>query len=181
MRSELFLKKISIGKKCEFFGRSIFVRHPLSQITIGNKCRFRSDFTSNLVGINRRCIISTAAKNASIKIGNNCGFSGTVIVASKKIEIEDNVLMGANTLITDYDWHNISTSERHQKCTSYAPVKVEKNVWLGLNVIVLKGVTIGKNSVIGANSVVVKDIPENSVAAGNPCKVIRRTDIKEPE
>jgi acetyltransferase-like isoleucine patch superfamily enzyme len=53
------------------------------------------------------------------------------------------------------------------------PVTIEDNVWLGMNVIVLKGVTIGKNSMIAANSVVTKDIPENVLAGGYPCKVIR--------
>ena len=53
------------------------------------------------------------------------------------------------------------------------PVKIEDNVWIGSNVVILPGVTIGENSVIGAGSVVTKDIPKNVVAVGNPCKVLR--------
>lgn len=57
-----------------------------------------------------------------------------------------------------------------------APVTIEDNCWIGANVTICPGVTIGKNSVIGAGSVVVHDIPENSVAAGNPCRIIRQID-----
>ena len=56
-------------------------------------------------------------------------------------------------------------------------VHIGDNVWLGINVTVLKGVTIGENTVIGAGSIVTKDIPANVVAAGNPCKVIKHLDI----
>lgn len=56
------------------------------------------------------------------------------------------------------------------------PIKIGDRVWLGANVVVMKGVTIGKNSIIGMNSVVSKDIPENSVAVGSPAKVIRMLD-----
>ena len=105
---------------------------------------------------------------AIIKIGNNCGFSGTSISAFKSISIGDNVKCGANTFIMDSDWH----PEDYRSGLS-SPVIIEDNVWLGLNVVVLKGVKVGANSVIGANSVVTKSIPANVVAAGNPCKIIR--------
>lgn len=138
-----------------------------SFITIGKNVTFRSKSTSNLIGINRPCILSTHKEGSSIVIGNNCGFSGTVIGAFSSIAIGDNVKCGANTLLTDSDWHlDDSRSGRPD------PIVIEDNVWLGVNVIVLKGVRIGKNSVIGAGSVVTKDIPRDSVAAGNPCKVL---------
>lgn len=60
-----------------------------------------------------------------------------------------------------------------------APVTIEDNCWIGANVTICPGVKIGKNSVIGAGSVVIHDIPENSVAAGNPCKVIRQIDERD--
>ncbi|MFO7810016.1 MAG: DapH/DapD/GlmU-related protein, partial [Candidatus Delongbacteria bacterium] len=133
---------------------------------------FRSDFTSNLVGINRKCIITTLRRDAIIRIGSSSGFSGTVIAAAGSIKIGKNVLCGANTVITDYDWHGIEPDKRN-KAADPQPVVIGDNVWLGLNSVVLKGVTVGKNSVIGANSVVTRDIPKNVVAAGNPCRVIK--------
>ena len=114
------------------------------------------------------CMVSTIARNAEIHIGDNCGFSGTVIGAALSIKLGDNVRCGANTMITDSDWH--SDDPRIGK---NAPVVIEDNVWLGYGVKVLKGVHIGENSVIGAGSIVTRDIPANVVAAGNPCKVIR--------
>lgn len=168
------LKKIEIGRKNIFYGVTNFNRKPLSSIKIGNNCDFRSIQISNLIGINRKCTISTLTKEATIIIGNNCGFSGTVIGAFSKIELGDNIRCGANTLITDSNWHFNDPRSGKPK-----PIMIQDNVWLGVNSIVLKGVTIGKNSVIGANSVVVNDIPDNVVASGNPCKIIRKQSLKE--
>jgi len=169
----LALRGVHAGKNCKFYGVPIVIRTFQSKIIIGNNCGFRSDFTSNLVGINRKCIVTTLERNAEILIGNNSGFSGTVIASAGSIKIGDNVLCGANTTITDYDWHGIEPDKRRQ-APYPRPVVIEDNVWLGLNSVVLKGVTIGKNSVIGANSLVTKDIPPNVIAAGNPCKVIKK-------
>jgi acetyltransferase-like isoleucine patch superfamily enzyme len=158
---------VKLGKGCHFFGLPHFRRYPFSTIRIGGNCTLRSDQSSNLIGINHRCIISTHHQDARIEIGDNCGFSGTSIGAAIEIKIGNNVLVGANSIITDFDWH----SERSN--TSPKPVRIHDNVWIGLNCTVLKGVTIGENSVIGANSLVVKDIPANVIAGGIPCKVIK--------
>jgi acetyltransferase-like isoleucine patch superfamily enzyme len=161
---------IKLGSHPVFYGKSHFFRYPGTEISIGDNCRFRSTNNSNLIGINRPCTISTQNSNslAKIEIGNNCGFSGTVIGSFKSIKIGNNVNCGANTLITDSDWHLDDYRSGQPQ-----DVIIENNVWLGVNSIVLKGVTIGENSVIGANSVVTKSIPANVVAAGNPCKVIK--------
>ena len=81
---------------------------------------------------------------------------------------------GGNTLITDFDWHDVDPLKRHMSEGGSSPVIIEENVWLGTNAIVLKGVRIGKNSVIGAGSVVSSDIPSNVIAAGNPCVVKKK-------
>lgn len=161
---------VKLGHNAKFDGKCYFKRYPKTRIIIGDNCKFKSLATSNLVGINRPCIISTLSKElaASIVIGNNCGFSGTVIGAYKSIKIGNNVRCGANTLISDSDWHLDDSRVGAPK-----EVIIEDNVWLGVDVKVMKGVTIGKNSVIGAGSVVTKSIPANVIAAGNPCKVIR--------
>lgn len=164
---------INIGKCCNFVGKTYFNRIQESYIQIGNNCTFNSSKTSNLIGVYSPCMISTIEKNAVIEIGENCGFSGTVIGGALHIKIGDNVRCGANTLITDSDWHSDDYRTGKNK-----EVIIEDNVWLGYGVKVLKGVHIGENSLIGTNSVVTKDIPANVIAAGNPCRVIKQLKEK---
>lgn len=142
---------------------------PHTVIKIGSGATFLSKATSNLIGINRPCILSTNHSGAKIIIGKNCGFSGTVIGAFKEINIGNNVRCGANTLITDSDWHLDDHRIGEPKS-----IHIGDNVWLGVNTTVLKGVKIGENSLIGANSLVTKDIPANVIAAGNPCIVVKK-------
>lgn len=158
---------ISLGRNCSFYGMPCFRRHPGSRITIADNCEFLSSHTSNLIGINRPCMISTLAEEAVIEIGANCGFSGTVIGCATKIIFGDNVMCGANTLITDTDWHT-----NDQRTGSDAPVIIGSGAWLGVNVTVLKGVTVGENTLVGAGSLVTRSLPSNAIAAGSPAKVI---------
>jgi acetyltransferase-like isoleucine patch superfamily enzyme len=173
MAMELSVKKIKYGKGVDFWGTACMVRYPGSAISIGNRCSFRNDAYSNLIGVNRKCIISTHSEKAQIIIGANCGFSGTVIGANEKIIIGDDVLCGANTLITDFDWHGIQPDKRRNSLGDSKEVIIGNNVFIGQGSVILKGVTIGNNSVIGAGSVVTKNIPANVIAGGNPCKVIK--------
>jgi acetyltransferase-like isoleucine patch superfamily enzyme len=167
---------VALGRSCFFSGLPCFRRHPGSTITIGDNCEFLSTHTANLIGINRPCIISTLAKGATIEIGANCGFSGTVIGCATRIVLGDNVRCGANTLITDTDWHT-----NDPRTSSDAPVIIGENVWLGFNVTVLKGVMIGENTLVATGSVVTKSLPTNVLAAGTPAKPVRTFDpaVKE--
>ena len=122
-----------------------------------------------------------------ISIGNNVIINiNCTFVDCNKITIGNNVLIASNVQIYTAT-HPVNVAERLRDnwtadsgkafFRTYAlPVTIEDNVWIGGGAIILPGVTIGKNSVIGAGSVVVKDIPANSVAVGNPCKVIRKLD-----
>lgn len=173
MKVSFAIKKIKHGDRLRCWGKINTMRYPGSVIMLGSKCSFRSDNDSNMIGVNRRCMLSTHSEKAIISIGNNCGFSGTVIGAMEKIEIGNDVLCGANTLITDFDWHGILPHERKTSPGDSRPIIIGNNVFIGYGTVVLKGVTIGDNSVIGANSVVTKSIPANVIAGGNPCKVIK--------
>lgn len=119
-------------------------------------------------------MISTLAEGAQIHIEPNCGFSGTVLGCALKIVVAENVRCGANTLITDTDWHTDDP-----RTGPDAPVTIGKNVWLGVNVTVLKGVTIGENTVVAAGSIVTDSLPANVVAGGVPAKVLRQIDGKQ--
>lgn len=165
---ECNFKNVLIGSRNSFYGNLKIFKSKNSVIRIGNFNVFRSSRFSNLVGINRPCIISTLSEHAQLEIKNNCGLSGVVINCFKEIEIQDNVMIGANTLIMDGDWHHEDIRSGESK-----KILIEKNAWIGVNVTILKGVIIGENSVIGAGSVVTKSIPANVFAAGNPCAVIK--------
>lgn len=83
--------RINLGSGCKFNGLPIFRNFPNSSIIIGNGCRFNSSKTSNLIGVFTPCMISALKRDARILIGNNCGFSGTVIGAAQEIIIGDYV------------------------------------------------------------------------------------------
>jgi acetyltransferase-like isoleucine patch superfamily enzyme len=164
---------VHIGHSCRFYGLPLFRRLPGSRITIGKNCQFRSSRWSNLVGINRPCMISTLSETAQVRIGNECGFSGTIIGSASSISIGNRVMCGANVTITDTDWHPTGWRDRMKGHAKVSPVVIGNDVWLGMNVTVLKGVEIGDQSVIGAGSVVTRSVPPRVIAAGDPAVVVR--------
>lgn len=164
---------IKLGKASQFFGVPIIRKHPTGNIIIGSNAIFRSAEWSNTVGLNRRCVLS-ASRNAKIIIGNDCGFSSTVIAACDSITIGDRVLCGANCTIVDTDRHPLDPGQRVNKGASeHSPILIEDDVWLGMNVVILKGVKIGRGTVVATNSVVTKSLPPNILAAGAPANKIR--------
>lgn len=158
---------VHLGSGCKFYGNTTFQKANHASIIFGDRCVFRSSPRSNLIGVNRPCIVS-AQQTATLKVGSDCGFSGIVIGCFSEINIGDKVRCGANTLITDGDWHLDDP-----RASKPQPIQIGSNVWLGANVTVMKGVSIGDDCVIGAGSVVTKDIPQGAIAAGNPCRVIK--------
>lgn len=112
---------------------------------------------------------------AALTIGNNVGMSSTRLWIHESAKIGNNVKIGGCVLITDTDAHPMDYMARRSsnEGTKSAPVVIEDDVWIGAHCIILKGVTIGARSVIGAGSVVTKSIPADCVAAGNPCRVIK--------
>lgn len=112
--------------------------------------------------------------DSEVRIGNNVAINnGFSAVAFVQIWIGDFVVIGNNCMIIDTDGHDLAIDKRIVGVPKSAPVRIEQNVFLGSNVTILKGVTIGENSVVGNCSVVTKNIPANVIAAGNPAKVIR--------
>jgi acetyltransferase-like isoleucine patch superfamily enzyme len=160
---------VELGKGCKFHGAPVWRRYPGTTIAIAGRCEFRSSHKSNLIGICHPCVISTLGAGATITIGEECGFSGAVVAAELAIEIGKNVRVGANSVITDTDWH-----AGDPRTTGPQKAVIGNNVWLGLNVTVLKGVTIGAGTIVGAGSVVTKPLPANVVAAGVPARVLHR-------
>jgi len=113
----------------------------------------------------------------NIELGEECYLNmGCSFIDDAKITIGNNVAFGPGVTIATVG-HPIHPDYRRLMYGN--PVTIENNCWIGANTTICPGVTIGKNSVVGAGSIVTKDIPENSVAVGNPCKVIRKINEKD--
>ncbi|OHB60982.1 MAG: hypothetical protein A2168_07195 [Planctomycetes bacterium RBG_13_50_24] len=113
---------------------------------------------------------------AKIHIGKNTRIHGTCIHACEHIKIGENCLIAANTQIFDGHGHDLSfdnTANRINTEGGTQPIIIEDDVWIGINCIIIGGVTIGKGSIIGAGSVVTKSIPPFVIAAGNPARIIK--------
>jgi acetyltransferase-like isoleucine patch superfamily enzyme len=103
---------------------------------------------------------------------------GVRISAARAIDIADSCMLAHGVFITDADWHGIY--DRSEAIGKTAPVSIARNVWIGDSAIVCKGVRIGENSIIAAGSVVVKEVPENVIAGGNPATVLKGLDKNRP-
>lgn len=113
---------------------------------------------------------------SKLNIGNHVSINrGCIINAAGNVTISDNVLIGPEVIIYSQN-HNFNQKEKNINLQGYskAPVMIQKNVWIGARSIILPGVTIQSDSIIGAGSVVTNDIPSNSIFAGNPAKLIKK-------
>lgn len=109
-----------------------------------------------------------------IRIGRGTAMSNNIsIIATESIEIGEKCLIGDLVTIMDSDFHRLDPAERWQGSDPAGPVRLGRNVWLGSRVLVLKGVSIGDNTVVAAGAVVSKSLPPNVLAAGVPARVIR--------
>lgn len=119
----------------------------------------------------------TVKHGASLFIGNNVGINGALIYCSNEVTIGDFSIIGGATRVMDTNFHSVDYKVRRDKkrfceCVS-KPIHIGEDVFIGTNCIICKGVTIGDRSVIAAGSVVVKDIPADCIAGGNPAKIIK--------
>ena len=172
----LILNKVTIGKSDHIVGK-LFIRNKGTFI-IGNNCCFRSGIRENPVGIHHNLIFDIKP-NAILKIGNNVGISNAIIVSSKKIIIEDDVMIGGSVQIYDSNHHSLNYNKRisnYDDDIKTNPIILKKGCFIGVNSIILKGVTIGEKSIVGAGSVVTKSIPDNEIWAGNPAKFIKKIE-----
>lgn len=162
-----------IGKNCSIYNKLYYFLHPKGVIEIGDNFIFSTGSNFNQLSRNIRGSIYVAG-NAVLKIGDNVGISSSCIWVTDSITIGNHVNIGADTLILDTDAHHLDWQERRNGGErSSKPIIIEDDAFIGTRSIILKGVTIGARSIIGAGSVVAKSVPPDCVAAGNPCKIIR--------
>lgn len=122
-------------------------------------------------------VFQLRSEEATISIGDNTIINNNVsFVAKHLIEVGADCLIGSEVMIQDHDGHSVHPLRRRTSDGKPAKVHVGRNVWIGARAIILKGVTIGDDSVIGAASVVTKDVPAGVIVAGNPAQVIKQID-----
>lgn len=169
---------VEVGKNVRFYGVPIVTMARGSRIYIGDRVVLCSDSRFTALGVNHPVVLRTLNSGAKIVIGNDCGISGGSICAAIRVELGNECLLGANVTIVDTDFHAIKPIDRrfnnNPQEIGAVPVKIEDNVFIGTGAMVLKGVCVGKNSVVGAGAVVTKDVSLNVVVAGNPEKILKK-------
>ena len=162
----------------KFYSRPWIIKSKGSRIDIGDGFVAVSTPARNVLCLIQRVFLRTWTPCSEIMIGNNVGVSGCTIASAKSIRIGNNVMIGSGALITDSDVHSLCAVERlcGGKGAISAPIVIGDNVFIGARAIILKGVTIGAGAVVGAGAIVAKDVPEYSIVAGNPARVIRMLD-----
>jgi acetyltransferase-like isoleucine patch superfamily enzyme len=145
---------------CQY--RNVKVIKNYGKIYIGDKSTLWQNVKLSTVGM--------YGKEACLSIGSECSIGDrTEIHCGKSIKIGDKTIIAWDCNILDRDYHGVDSGDE-----AISPVMIGTNVWIGCRVIVLKGVSIGDNAVIGAGSVVTKNVPASTLVAGNPAKIIKR-------
>lgn len=168
---------VSIGKLSKLTWRFLKMRSG-NRLLIGEK----SIFNAKVIFEHR---------GGEILIGNRTFIGNSLLVCHSKIEIGDDVLMAWGGTIVDHDSHAINWKFRCDDVINWGlgiknwehvtrkPVVIKNKVWIGLNVTILKGITIGEGAVIAAGTVVTKDVPPYCIVAGNPARIIRELSADE--
>ncbi|MBO6244539.1 MAG: acyltransferase [Clostridia bacterium] len=146
-----------------------------NNILIGKGVFVNAGWHYNKIGKGERTILRTIGDGV-IQIGDNVAMSNVSICSMSKIIIDDNVMLGGGVVIYDTDFHSLNPMIRRAHpfddiCCKR--IHIKRNAFIGAGVYILKGVTIGENSVIGAGSVVACNVPDNEIWGGNPARFIR--------
>lgn len=180
--SKLFIFRLSkitnikIGRNIRVNGIPIIDIQNGSNLYIGHGVTLNSRNKGYHINMHSPVKLFADRLGAKIFIGDNTRIHGSCIHAYQSVIIGKNCLIAANCQIIDGNGHDLSFPDVENRINtkgSSKPILIEDNVWIGANSIILPGVTIGKGSVISANSVVNKDVQSMVVAGGNPAKIIK--------
>ena len=171
---ELKIRGFLISSPVRLFGHPICSRYPGSVISLGSHVTLDSSARANPLGGFSPCVLRTMSPTARLTLRDRVGISSSVIVAGNSIEIGEDTILGAGSMVLDNDFHNLGPG--FSWLTEYSknskPIKIGRGCFIGARSIILKGVTLGDRVIIGAGSVVTKDVPAFSIAAGNPASVV---------
>lgn len=167
----LFNKNIIFGGGTTVYYKSN-VYAKLGKIIIGNRVKVGRDKRGYHASLPFYTTLLTDKQDAEIMIGNNCRINGAYIHAQNKITIGDNCVIASGVNIIDSNGHQLISKNRTIDRDEPKPIAIGNNVWIGMNVIILKGTIIGNNCVVAAGSVVKGNFSDNSIIQGNPAKVV---------
>ena len=155
-------------------GRPFVSRSAGSTILFGRTVFLDSSRHNNPLGGEKPCVLRTMTSTARLILGDRVGLSSSTIVSGSSIEIGEDTILGAGSMVLDNDFHALGPG--FSWLTEYSknskPVKIGRGCFIGVRSIILKGVTLGDRVIIGAGSVVTKDVPAFSIAAGNPARIV---------
>lgn len=171
------LKRLNIKhEECKFLGKTHFRVAKGGYMELGNNFFSQSGDKAS-IDTSIECKLQVE-QNGKLIIGVNVGISSTIIHAWESIEIQDDVKIGAGCFIFDTNFHSVDPeirkTENDQKNAKTAPVIIKQNAFIGARSIITKGVSVGKNSIVAAGSVVVRSVPDNEIWGGNPAMFIRK-------
>lgn len=166
--------RVKWNKSWRLYGRPVIFTRTRGSIKIGKGFVAVSNHRHNSLGVIQPVIIKANGYESRIQLGDHVEISGCTISASSNITIGNHVLIGSGALITDSDSHPLVYEERLRGVlhATSKPIKIEDGVFIGARAIILKGVTISRGAVVGAGSVVTKNVPAATIVAGNPAEVI---------
>jgi len=175
VRVQFALNGIPWKQGWQFYGMPIIHKHRRSTMYFGDDLKLRSGLRTNPLGPLHPVFLTTWEAGAVLEIGNDFAMTGGVICAAEQVTIGNHVMVGANCTIMDTDFHPLNPDLRRRQpmAAQTAPIRIEDDVFIGMHSLILKGVTLGAGCVIGAGSVVAKNVPPYTIAAGNPALVIR--------
>lgn len=168
---------VKVGKNVHFRGKVFFknVRGGKGSIAIGDNVNINSSLAADPIGGDTRTILYTRNKGR-IVIEEGAGISNATLVSDARITVGAHSNLGGGVKVYDTDFHSLDSEVRLNGDTDIKskPVVIGKRVFVGGHSIILKGVSIGDDAVIGAGSVVAKNVPSGEIWAGNPAKFIRK-------
>ncbi len=171
----MHLNGVKVGKEMWVRGIMKINVTRKGKVDIGNGFKVNSGKNHNVIGRQQK---TTFWIDGNLTIGDNVGMSSTAIICYHSISIGNNVVIGGNTVIYDTDFHSLDplmrASNRDRTNAKKRPVVIKDNAFIGAHSTILKGVTIGNNAIVGACSLVSKDIPDNEIWAGNPAQFIKK-------
>nr|WP_010676905.1 acyltransferase [Bacillus timonensis] len=171
-------ENLILGENVKFNQTTIF--NGLGKVVFGDDVIVGYELAPHFYGMHT--LIQARYENSYVNIGSRSHLSNDItIITADSVVIGEDCLIGDRVTMFDHDGHEISPTSRRSSFGKCAPIRIGNNVWVGSNVTILKGVNIGDNAIIAANSVITRDVMKNTIVAGNPGRLIKEIKAEKEE